>query len=444
MSATLQPNNILSEEIILGTILFNPQGADEIIDRLKVEAFYLSTHQKIYTEIVRAHQSQSLDLYTVVSRLEEPDSALAQLDGFVNRIISTGDVDGHVDAVLDCWRRRRLIELAHNLANQSRNIGTEVDLIRAYIEAELTDICFDVNRSPVKKLSEVVAELVKTLDQPHDALSLDVKDVDNLLSGGLRKKTFTVVAARPAMGKTWVGNFIAKAIAKLGSDTPAIIFSAEMSMEQLALRFLATEQKIDLGLLLERKLDGDKLKQVSNLNMDYPIYIDDTVGSALTVGHIETQCQLIRRQYGKMGVVIVDYIQLLGDRGTANRAGEVGKYSGALNDLSKKLDCPVIALAQLNRGVETRQKKIPILSDLKESGDIEQDASTVIFLYRPDRYEENTQVGANELVDLQLIFAKNRTGPCGTATVLFRPSTGEILNKAHGSDYGHSPQEDDF
>jgi replicative DNA helicase len=228
------------------------------------------------------------------------------------------------------------------------------------------------------------------------------------------------------MGKTWVGNLIARAVAGSDQAHPAMVFSAEMNIDQLAARFVATEAQINLGAIMERRWSDQEFNALMLTDFDHlPIYLDDTVGSELTMAHIESQCQQVRRKHGAIGVVVVDYIQLLGNRGGGNRAGELGHYSGALAGLGKKLNCPVVALAQLNRAVESRNNKRPILSDLKESGDIEQDAFTVIFLNRDDYYADEKSSG-DEFIPLELIFAKNRNGPCGIATVQFQPSTGAI------------------
>ncbi len=425
----LLPHSLQAEETVIGAILFAPATIDSIQESLPPEAFYVAFNREVYKTAIALQREGRLDMVTLASRSQNPANTASRLTDLVQSVIGTGEVAQSVDVILDCYRRRRLIEMANDVITKSQAMINPVDEIRGQVDETMTEIYQDKEASSVSSLQDILQELLPKLADPHDGLSLGLTAIDDLLAGGLRPKTFSVIAARPSMGKTWVGNMVARAIA--GTQKPAIIFSAEMGMEQLATRFLATETGVDLGSILSRTFSDQEWERMASAvsRLNQPIFIDDTVGSALTLNHIKSVCHKIKRQYGEVGVVVVDYIQLLGDRGSGNRAGEVGKYSGGMNDLSKILNCPVIALAQLNRGVENRQDKRPMLSDLKESGDIEQDAHTVIFLYREDYYNREEQTDGRDFVKLELIFAKNRNGSCGTAAVFFQPATGQIVGE---------------
>lgn len=433
MTEGLLPHSLPAEESVLGAIMYAPGVIEQVQDVLPPEAFLVAFNREAYKAAIALNQEKGLDLLAVANRAQNPTSAAAKLLEMTQRVIGTGEVQQNVEIILDCYRRRRLIEMAQEVITKAQSPMESADEIRGKVDETMTAIYQDKEASGVMSLHEILQGLLPKLAQPHDGLSLGLPVVDDLMAGGLRPKTFSVVAARPSMGKTWVGNMMARAIA--GTQKPAIIFSAEMGMEQLATRFLATETGIDLGSILSRNFSDQDLQRMAAAagRLNHPIYIDDTVGSALTLNHIKSVCHKIKRRHGEVGVVVVDYIQLLGDRGSGNRAGEVGKYSGGMNDLSKTLDCPVIALAQLNRGVEGRQDKRPMLSDLKESGDIEQDAHTVIFLYREDYYNREEQGDGRDFVKLELIFAKNRNGSCGTASVFFQPATGQIVGELPSS-----------
>ena len=423
----LLPHNISAEESVLGAIMFAPNLLEDLPETLPPEAFMIAFNREVYKTAIALYKEKKFDLLAVASQSSNPASTAAKLVDFTQSVIGTGDVKQHVEMIMDCYQRRRLIEFANNVITKAQDKMASVDELRGEMDQTLTQIYRNEESSTVRSLEDILRDLLPKLGEPHDGVSLGLESVDNLLAGGLRPKTFTVIAARPSMGKTWVGNMVARAIA--GTQKPAIIFSAEMGMDQLATRFLATETGVDLGSILSRNFSDSEWERLHSAvpRIRQPIWIDDTVGSALSLNHIKSVCHKIKRKYGEVGVVVVDYLQLLGDRGSANRAGEVGKYSGGMNDLAKILDCPVVALAQLNRGVENRQDKRPMLADLKESGDIEQDAHCVVFLYREDYYDKEQQNDGREFVKLYLIFAKNRNGSCGTAKVFFQPATGQIV-----------------
>lgn len=227
------------------------------------------------------------------------------------------------------------------------------------------------------------------------------------------------------MGKTFVAQFFARLLAE---KAPIALFSLEMSAESIVKRFWATEAGLPQTWLTTNSISAEHIQNLTqgcaNLS-SLPIYIDDTPGDLVSVPYLQSECHKIYRQHQKLGCVVVDYLQLIGDQGSGNRVNELGRYSSALKSLSKTFDCPVIALSQLSRGVESRNDKRPIMSDIRQSGAIEQDADIIVMLYRDEYYNSDT----TDQGVLELIIAKNRHGNAGvTAKAEFDPTVGTITN----------------
>jgi replicative DNA helicase len=269
-------------------------------------------------------------------------------------------------------------------------------------------------------------------------MPLGIPQVDEILNGGLRPKEFTILAARPGMGKSQLMNAVAYEIAMSAiksatkesienqENFPIAIFSAEMSKEAEVKRFLAMHSNVSLGRVVSKRLsesDGNAINNGLAELAELPIFIDDTAGTSLTIGSITSKCNRLKQKYGGIRMIMVDYLQLLGQRDSNQRSGEVGAFSAGFLNLAKTLECHVFALAQLSRGPEGRTDKRPMLSDLGESGKLEQDANTVIFIYREDYYAKER---SEDEVPMELIFAKNRNGSTDTVKVFFNKPTGRI------------------
>lgn len=259
------------------------------------------------------------------------------------------------------------------------------------------------------------------------AYSTGLDNLDDLI-GGLIKQDLIIIAARASMGKTWLACHLANQIATEVSK-PVVFFSAEMSSEQLTKRFLSMHSGIDSHRLMHNEIYEDEYDVlVSGLTKlaELPIIIDDTPATGLTPSRIRSVLGKIRSDSGELGLVVLDYIQKLGDRACRNRAQTIGKFSGAFKDIAKEFDVPFIALAQINRGVESQANKRPLMSDIKDSGDIEQDMDLGLLLYRDDYYNQDTQ----EAGIMEIIVGKNRNGSTGTSHVHFDPSIG-IFTKSN-------------
>ncbi|BAZ46965.1 replicative DNA helicase (plasmid) [Chondrocystis sp. NIES-4102] len=247
--------------------------------------------------------------------------------------------------------------------------------------------------------------------------------MDSLI-GGLIKQDLIIIAARASMGKTWLACHLANYIAT-EQQKPVVFFSAEMSLEQLTKRFLSMHTSIDSHRLMHNQIYEDEYDVlVSGLTKlaELPIIIDDTPASQLTPALVRSVLRRIRSDKGELGLVVLDYIQKLGDRGAGNRAQAIGKYSGAFKDIAKEFNVPFVALAQINRGVESQSNKRPLMSDIKDSGDIEQDMDLGLLLYRDEYYNSDTE---NAGV-MEIIVGKNRNGSTGTCRVDFDPSVGKF------------------
>jgi replicative DNA helicase len=248
------------------------------------------------------------------------------------------------------------------------------------------------------------------------------------LIGGLIKQDLIIVAARASMGKTWLACHLTNYIA-ITQHKPVIFFSAEMSSEQLTKRLLSMHSGIDSHRLIHNTIYADEyetLKQALGTLGELPIIIDDTPAYALTPAKIRSVLRKIRHERGELGLVVLDYIQKLGDRSAGNRAQAVGKFSGAFKDIAKEFDVPFVALAQINRGVESQSNKRPGMADIKDSGDIEQDMDLGLLLYRDEYYNSDSL----ESGVMEIIVSKNRNGSVGTCKVKFDPSIGRFSNVA--------------
>jgi replicative DNA helicase len=275
-------------------------------------------------------------------------------------------------------------------------------------------------------IADCLAEVFNRIEQGvSPAWTTGLTDLDVLI-GGLTRKDLIVIAARASMGKTWLACHLANHIATEQS-LPVVFFSAEMSKEQLTKRFLSMHSGIDSHRLAHNQVYEDEydalVEAISTLSK-LPIIIDDTPATQLTPAQVRSVLRRIRSERGELGLVVLDYIQKLGDRAAGNRAQAVGKFSGAFKDIAKEFDVPFVALAQINRGVESQANKRPLMSDIKDSGDIEQDMDLGLLLYRDDYYHADTEnKGA-----MEIIVGKNRNGATGTCRVLFDATTGDFSN----------------
>lgn len=429
----LMPTSIEAEEAILGGILIDPMAISRVADLLKPEYFAIAAHQRIFSAAMTLlTQGHSADLMTVTNWLTDHGQldgigGLTKLAQLVDRTVSAVNIDQYAGLVEEKYRRRKLIEVGIKIAESGGQTARDLEEIIAEAETQILGINDRANNpqefSTVGDCLNVVWSSLEAKTPPGYLTGLH--DLDELI-GGLPRKDLIIAAARASMGKTWFAIHLALQIAqKYG--LPVVFFSAEMSKEALTKRLLAqvagiNTQRVMWNIIYEEEWDilSAAVGELSKL----PIVIDDTPGTSLTPASMRSVLRRVEREHGSPGLVILDYLQLLGERNAGNRAQDVGAIAGHCKAIAKDFDVPFVALAQINRGVEARNDKRPLMSDLKDSGDIEQDADLAICLYRDDYYNPDS----TEKDKIELIVRKQRNGSLGTAKCWFNPEKGTFRN----------------
>ena len=429
----LPPTNLDAEEAILGGILLDPKAITVVADLLPVEAFSMSKHQQIYKAALELHaKDKQIDLISVSTWLSDHKllrkaGGKTKLSQLLNRTVSATNIDRYAALVLDKYQRRRLIAAGHDLVNLGYDTSTELETV--FDQAE--DKIFNLTTSKKDKfatepINDCLADIFNELEQGTLPLyPTGLEDLDSLI-GGLTKQDLIIVAARPSMGKSWFACYLANHIAT-SEKKPIVFFSAEMSKKQLTKRFLAMHTGIDSQRLMNNDIYKDEYESLAQGLSDLaelPIEINDTPAEQLTPAKIRSELRRIQSKRGELGLVVLDYIQKLGDRAAGNRAQTIGKYSGACKDIAKQFNVPFVALAQINRGVESQSNKRPNIASLKDSGDIEQDGDLLLMLYRDEYYKSDTEDNGV----MEVIVGKNRNGATGTCKILFDPSVGAFYN----------------
>ncbi|MEC4820029.1 MAG: replicative DNA helicase, partial [Scytonema sp. PMC 1069.18] len=373
------------------------------------------------------HQGKPTDLVTVTSWLS--DHKLLTKVGGRNQLaqlietVSAVNIDHLANLVLDKYQRRQLIRAGNEIVELGYDTTQEVQAVLEQSENKIFHLTANnQDKFQPQLISESIREVFKELQQGYTpGFSTGLKDLDVLI-GGLNKQDLIVIAARASMGKTWLGCHFANHIA-IHQKLPVVFFSAEMSSSQLTKRFLAMHSGIDSSRLMSNQIyrdEMDNLKQAVVALSQLPIIIDDTPASIQNPSRMCSVLRRVKSERGSLGLVVMDYIQKLGDRAAGNRAQAVGKFSGAFKDIAKEFDVPFIALAQINRGVENQTNKRPTIADIKDSGDIEQDMDIGLLLYRDEYYNPETQ----DLGFMEINVAKNRNGATGICKVLFEATVG--------------------
>jgi replicative DNA helicase len=422
------PQSLEAEESVLGGILIDNTTLDRILDVIRPQDFYRGAHRKVFGAILDlTERNEPVDLITL-SEVLKARGELADVGGaaylaeLAERVPTAANALHYARIVRDRAVLRELIGAATEIATRGYESGGDVAELLDRAEQTIFAIAERQVRSSFSRLADVLVGSIKTIERLYEqkqtvtGVATGFADLDHLTSG-LQRSDLVIVAGRPSMGKTAFCLNIAEHAA-LRTDTGVAIFSLEMAKEQLAMRMLCSEARVDLarvrtGHLSDREFP--KLAMAAGRLADAPIYIDDT--PALSVLELRAKARRLKRDpAAKLGLVIVDYIQLMRSTdGKDNREQEISEISRSLKALAKELELPVVALSQLNRQVESRNPPIPRLADLRESGAIEQDADVIVFLYREDYYVEDTdKKGVAEVV-----VAKQRNGPIGTVQLTF-------------------------
>lgn len=426
----LPPQNIEAEAAILGGIMLDPQAIARVKDSLRPEHFYLKAHSRLYDAMLKLHlKEMPPDLMVIVSYLADNDlleiiGGRNKLVALINQTVGAVNIEALAELVMEKWQRRQLGELA-TLAHQMQYQSVEqLPMEQAILQLQQKLSELQQNQSSSKGLTHLAETLVgvyedveeRSQGQKLPGTPCGFYDLDGM-TGGFQRSDLIIVAGRPSMGKTAFCLNIANNIAA-AYKLPVAIFSLEMSKQQLGQRLLASEAGIEQSYLRSGRISytqWEPLSRAISTLSDFPIYLDETPNPSFE--HIETQCRRITSQEeGKLGLVVVDYLQLMeGGEGFGNRNLEISILSRGLKCLARKLQTPVMCLSQLSRSVESRTNKRPTLSDLRDSGSIEQDADVVMMLYRDDYYNSDSP----DRGVAEVIIAKHRNGPTGTIKLLF-------------------------
>lgn len=429
----LPPQNIEAEQSVLGSILLNPEALISAMEFIEADAFYRRAHQLIFQVMVDLNErNEAIDVVTIANSLEAKNLIddvggtpyLAELAGAVP---TSANVEYYSKIVEERSILRKLIQTATDIASKSYQETDNVPNLLDEAERKILEVSEKRSRSGFVSIESVLRETINNIDELFQnddeitGLSTGYKMLDQM-TAGLHEDELIILAARPGVGKTAFALNVAQNIGTKTNENVAI-FSLEMGAEQLVNRMLCAEGTINASNLRTGQLTEEEFEKLfvamgslSKAN----IYIDDTPG--IRTAEIRAKCRRLKQEKGNIGLIVIDYLQLIEGSGKESRQQEVSEISRQLKKLAKELSVPVIALSQLSRSVEQRQDKRPILSDLRESGSIEQDADIVAFLYREDYYRNEDEDGEEEVQDenvVEVILEKNRSGARGTAKLLF-------------------------
>ena len=436
------PHNFLAEQMILSGLLISSDAVEITIKALPIEAFYFKNHQEIYKAIISLYQKKlSIDVLTLLTFLQ--DNGLLQRIGgikvlieLISKIPNLTYLDEYLGLVKDKFIRRCLIKLGYETINSAYATNVSLEMILTECETKIFNLTTETKSRNLFSSSELLNTLFldlkeKSLNPQLLGLTSGFYELDSLTQG-FQKSDLIILAGRPAMGKTALSLNIAITAIKQ-SKLPILFFSLEMSKEQIIYRLLSMETNINQIRLKNGKLsqsDWVKLTKVIKILSKLPLFIDDTAD--LSLNDIRSKIKTILFEQKKIGLVIIDYLQLMQMSKTKldTRAQELSQITRLLKTIAREFNIPIIALSQLSRNVENRLDKKPVLSDLRESGSIEQDADLVLMLYRtysPIKNELNSFQNL-ESEQIELILAKHRNGPTGTIKLRFDEKRMKFLN----------------
>ncbi|MCK5145457.1 replicative DNA helicase [bacterium] len=425
------PQAIQAEKAVLGSIMLDNEAVGQVLAILDSDAFYKGIHRKIYSAIHKLYEmSEPIDLITLADALKraqllEEVGGTYYLTELTEAVPSAANVEYHSKIVLEKFLLRRLIEESSSIARDCYEGQEDVFDIMDRSESRI----FALSEKRIQKSYEHISPIMHTafekIEKFHGqegsitGVASDYDDLDNLTSG-FQESELIIIAGRPSMGKTAFVLNLARNAA-VNHNVPVGFFSLEMSSESLAIRLLTAEARIDAHLLRTGKIKDDQWQQLSmraGALAEAPIYIDDSPG--ITVLELRSKARRMKKEHN-IGMIVIDYLQLMqGPKGVESRQQEISVISRSLKALAKELNVPVLALSQLSRAVEQRPDKRPLLSDLRESGAIEQDADMVMFVFRPEFYMKPEEAQA-EGIDgkAEIIIGKQRNGPVGYVNLTF-------------------------
>lgn len=455
MTDNLPPQNIEAEQAVLGAIFLNTDALADAMEYVEADDFYRRAHQILFQAMVNLNNDgEAIDVLTVQNYLTTNNQlddvgGVAYIAELATSVPTAANAGYYAKIVEGKSMLRRLISTATNIITQANNGDDDVPSLLDSAERQIMDVSERRNRSGFREIKDVLNETLSDIDR----LSQQSEDITGLPTGyrefdkmtaGLQPDNLIILAARPAVGKTAFALNIAQNVAT-STDTSVAIFSLEMSAESLVNRMLCAEGSINANHLRTGQLDEGEWQNLivaMGALSNTSIFIDDTPG--VKMAEIRAKCRRLAKEKGNLGLVVIDYLQLIEGSNKESRQQEVSEISRQLKKLAKELSVPILALSQLSRGVEQRQDKRPVLSDIRESGSIEQDADIVAFLYRDDYYERgeskseedgDDQDSLNQDVgEVELIIEKNRAGARGTVKLLFIKSYNKFSNISYAQE----------
>ncbi|MBE7392677.1 replicative DNA helicase [Ligilactobacillus salivarius] len=454
MTENLPPQNIEAEQAVLGAIFLNTDALADAMEYVEADDFYRRSHQLLFQAMVDLNNnSEAIDVLTVQNYLSTNNQlddvgGVAYIAELATSVPTAANAGYYAKIVEEKSMLRRLITTATNIITQANNNDEDVPSLLDSAERQIMDVSERKNRSGFREIKDVLNEALNDVDR----LSQQSEDITGLPTGyrefdkmtaGLQPDNLIILAARPAVGKTAFALNIAQNVAT-STDTSVAIFSLEMSAESLVNRMLCAEGSINANHLRTGQLDEGEWQNLivaMGALSNTSIFIDDTPG--IKMAEIRAKCRRLAKEKGNLGLVVIDYLQLIEGSNKESRQQEVSEISRQLKKLAKELGVPILALSQLSRGVEQRQDKRPVLSDIRESGSIEQDADIVAFLYRDDYYErgesksdddEDDEPLNQDVGEVELIIEKNRAGARGTVKLLFIKSYNKFSNISYAQE----------
>ncbi len=436
----VQPNDTIAEQAVLGSMLVDKDAVIAAVEILVPEDFYREDNKEIYAAMMELYGlGKHIDMITIIDQLKlrgtlEKVGDATYIATLIDNVPTTSNIESYVKIVEEKSVLRKLIKVANDILKMGYGQTEEVDTIIEQTEKKVFDVLQDRNARGYSSLKEVLVTAFDTIEKMYQnknkvsGIESGFIDLDKKISG-LNPSSLIILAARPAMGKSAFVLNIAEYVA-MHDKVPVMIFSLEMSKEEIANRMLASESEVDSMKIKNgndlTSEDWLKLGQASGRLSDIPLYIDDTPG--LTSAELRAKCRKAKLEKN-IGLVIIDYLQLMESKTKSpSRQQEISEISRSLKILAKELQIPVIALSQLSRATESRTDHKPMLSDLRESGAIEQDADIVMFIHREDYYNPETE----KKNIAEIIIAKNRSGETGTVELAWLGQYTKFANLYRG------------
>lgn len=438
------PHSIEAEQSVLGGLMLENRAFDDVTEVVSDVDFYRRDHRLIFRAIAQlAELNKPFDVVTLGEALDnagllEESGGMAYLALLAKNTPSASNIKAYADIVRERSVLRQMIQVSNEIAESAfRPEGRTSAELLDEAERKVFNIAEQGSKGagpvPIKQALKATVDRIDQLfrsDEKLTGIPTGFSDLDEKTSG-LQGGALVIVAARPAMGKTTFSmNIVENAMIRTGK--PVLVFSMEMPAEQLVMRMLASLGRIDMSRVTTGKLEEDDWPRFSaavSLLAEQKLFIDDSAGLSPT--EVRARARRVARDQGELGLIMVDYLQLMQVPGAENRVNEISEISRSLKGLAKEMNCPVIALSQLNRGLEQRPNKRPVMSDLRESGAIEQDADIIMFIYRDEVYNEDSE----DKGTAEIIIGKQRNGPIGTVRLAFLGRYTRFEDLAHNS-YG--------